>query len=338
MSASAGLHVVFGTGPVGLAVIDALMRHGKPVRVVSRSGGRRTLPADVEVTRGDATNPEDTRRVYAGASHVYNCTNAPDYHRWPQQFPPLQRGILAGASAADARLIVMENLYMYGPHGGVPMTETMLLRGRGSRSTTRRLLTEELFAAHRAGQVQATSVRASDLLGPHVTESLVGERFFGPFLAGKKVQFFADPDVPHSVSFVGDVGRAMVMVGARDDALGRAWHVPNAPAVTLRAFADMVGEETGISPRLSAVPRPVTRAVLPAIGLAVPPMRGLVENLYVFYEPYVVDHSAYAAAFGDDATPLREAIRQTVAWARGNSDRTTEALPAAHMTARSSSS
>jgi nucleoside-diphosphate-sugar epimerase len=107
----------------------------------------------------------------------------------------------------------MENLYMYGPHGGVPMTEGMPLRGHGSRSTTRRLLTEALFAAHRAGQVRATSVRASDLFGPHVTESRVGDRFFGPFLAGKKVQLFAKPDVSHSVSFVGDVGRAMVTVG-----------------------------------------------------------------------------------------------------------------------------
>ena len=248
------LHVVFGSGPVGQAVVAELLAQGKQVRAASRSGARRGLPETVEVLRGDATNPEDTRRVCAGASHVYNCTNAPDYHRWPEQFPPLQRGVLAGAAAAGAKLIVMENLYMYGPHGGVPMSEAMPLRGHGSRSTTRRMLTEELFAAHRAGQVRATSVRASDLIGPHVTESLVGERFFGPFLEGKKVQVFADPDVPHSISFVEDVGRAMVTVGAHDEALGRAWHAPNAPAISLRAFAALVGEETGITPNLSSMP------------------------------------------------------------------------------------
>ena len=76
-----------------------------------------------------------------------------------------------------------------------------------------------------------------------------------------------------------------------------------------------------MAPPMSYMPRAVTRVMMPLIGLAVPPMRGLVENLYVFYEPYVVDHSAYAAAFGDDATPLREAIRQTVAWARSNPER-----------------
>ena len=313
------LHVVFGSGPVGLAAVETLVAQGKRVRVVSRSGARRSLPEVVEVARADATDAEDTRRACAGASHVYNCTNAPDYHRWPEQFPPLQRGVLAGAAAAGATLVVMENLYMYGPHGGAPMTEATPLRGHGPRSTTRRRLTEELFEAHHAGRVRATSVRASDLLGPHVTESLVGERFFGPFLAGKKVQLFADPDAPHSVSFIGDVGRAMVKVGSRHEALGRAWHVPNTPAVSLRAFAALVSEETGITPRVSYVPRAVTRLALPLMGLAVPPMRGLSENLYVFYEPYVVDHSAYASAFGDGATPLRDAIRQTVAWARGNS-------------------
>jgi nucleoside-diphosphate-sugar epimerase len=330
VSASGELHVVFGSGPVGLAVVEALTAQGKRVRVASRSGARRALPEAVEVVRGDATDPNDTRRVCAGASHVYNCTNAPDYHRWPEQFPPLQRGVLAGATAAGAKLVVMENLYMYGPHGGAPMTEDTPMRGRGSRSTTRRLLTEELFAAHRAGRVRAASVRASDLLGPHVTESLVGERFFGPLLAGKKVQLFADPDLPHSLSYVGDAGRAMVTVGAHDGALGRAWHAPNAPAVTLRAFAALVGEETGIAPRLSAVPRAVARALIPLVGLAVPPMRGLVENLYIFYEPFLVDHDAYATAFGGDATPLREAVRQTVAWARSSRDRTPGAIQAAH--------
>jgi nucleoside-diphosphate-sugar epimerase len=266
--------------------------------------------------------------VCAGATHVYNCTNAPDYHRWPEQFPPLQRGVLAGAAAAGAKLIVMENLYAYGPHGGAPMTEATPLRGHGPRSTTRRRMTEELFAAHRAGRVRAVSVRASDLLGPHVSESLVGGRFFGPFLAGRPVRLFADPDVPHSLSVVGDVGRAMVTVGAHDAALGRAWHAPNPPAVSLRAFAALVREETGLAPPISYLPRAVTRVLLPLIGLAVPPMRGLVENLYVFYEPYVVDHRAFAAAFGDAATPLREAIRLTVAWARGHTGPAGVALPA----------
>ena len=310
------LHVVFGNGPVGLAVVQTLLTLGKPVRVVSRGGARRSLPPEVEIVRGDATNPDDTTRACVGATHVYNCTNPTDYHRWPEQFPPLQRGVLAGAAAAGAKLIVMENLYMYGPHGGIPMTETMTMNGVGSRSTTRRQMTEELFAAYRSGQVRVTSVRASDLFGPHVTESLVGERFFGPFLAGKKTQLFADLDVPRSLSYIHDVGQALVAAGTRDAAMGRAWHAPNAPPITLRDFAAMVGQEAHVVPKLSALSRPIFRAILPLLGLAIPPIRGLSENLYIFYEPYIVDHSAYAHAFGDHVTPIQESIRATVRWCR----------------------
>jgi nucleoside-diphosphate-sugar epimerase len=175
-------------------------------------------------------------------------------------------------------------------------------------------MTEELFAAHRSGKVRVASVRASDLFGPHVTESLVGERLFGPLLAGKPAQVFANPDLPHSVSYIRDVGQALVTVGAHDAALGWAWHAPNAPTTTLREFVRILGEEAQVTPKLSAPPRPVTRAMLPLLGLFMPPLRGLSENLYIGYEPYIVDHSAYTAAFGEHSTPLREAIRATVQW------------------------
>ncbi|MFN8459115.1 MAG: NAD(P)H-binding protein [Anaerolineae bacterium] len=84
------LHLVFGSGPVGLAVIDALIARGKPVRLVTRSG-KANVPTGVPVIKGDATDPTSTREVCKGASHVYNCTNPPDYHKWPEQFPPLQK-------------------------------------------------------------------------------------------------------------------------------------------------------------------------------------------------------------------------------------------------------
>lgn len=68
------LHVVYGTGPVGTAVVELLVTQGKRVRVVSRSGTRKHLPAQVELVRGDATDPDDTRRACGSATHVYNCT------------------------------------------------------------------------------------------------------------------------------------------------------------------------------------------------------------------------------------------------------------------------
>jgi uncharacterized protein YbjT (DUF2867 family) len=48
MSDNGELHVVFGTGPVGMSVMDALVQRGKRVRMANRSG-RASVPEGVEV-------------------------------------------------------------------------------------------------------------------------------------------------------------------------------------------------------------------------------------------------------------------------------------------------
>src|SRR5919108_3596682 len=99
--------------------MSELVAKGRRVRIVSRSG-RIAEPSGVEVAAADATDPSATRACCAGASVVYNCTNAP-YSAWPEQFPPLQAGVLAGAGAAGGRLGVIENMYIYGPTDGGPL-------------------------------------------------------------------------------------------------------------------------------------------------------------------------------------------------------------------------
>ena len=48
----------------------------------------------------------------------------------------------------------------------------------------------------------------------------------------------------------------------------------------------------------------------------IPPARETIEMMYEFEEDFVVDHSAYAAVFGDHATPLHDSLTTTVNWWR----------------------
>ena len=77
-----------------------------------------------------------------------------NYERWTEEFPPLQRGVLAGAASAGARLVVLDNLYAYGPPRGQRLVETMAANPTSAKSATRAAMTEELLAAHarRAGR------------------------------------------------------------------------------------------------------------------------------------------------------------------------------------------
>ncbi len=75
----------------------------------------------------------------------------------------------------------------------------------------------------------------------------------------------------------------------------------------------MVFEEAGGEPKMQRAPKPL----LWALGLFNPALRETIEMLYEFEEPFVADHSDFTRTFGDHATPLREAIDDTVRWYRG---------------------
>jgi len=62
-------HVIFGTGAIGLATLDALRGRGETVRMVNRSGSAR-VPDDVEVIGGNAADPGFCAEVSRGASVV----------------------------------------------------------------------------------------------------------------------------------------------------------------------------------------------------------------------------------------------------------------------------
>jgi hypothetical protein len=74
----------------------------------------------------------------------------------------------------------------------------------------------------------------------------------------------------------------------------------------------MVAEEIGTEAKIVVMPK----MMFHALALVHPYLREIKEMLYEFEEAYVVDHSNFVAAFGNHATPHREAIRATIAWYR----------------------
>jgi nucleoside-diphosphate-sugar epimerase len=304
------LNVVFGTGPVGLAIMDELVSKGKRVRIVNRSG-RADVAEGVEVVGADAADTTFTREVSAGASVVYFALNPP-YDKWPELFPGLQAGVLEGAASAGAKLIAVENLYMYGSTGGRPLTEDLPYAANTRKGKVRARMSRELMEANASGKVRVAIGRASDFFGPRVLASAAGEQVFGRAVAGKSAQVAGDPDQPHTYTYAPDIGRGLVILGEREEALGRVWHLPSPETVTTRRFVETIFEEVGKPARVQAAPKILLRAM----GVFNPPLRETIEMLYEFDEPFVVDHSAFERAFGIRATPLREAIKETVRWYR----------------------
>ena len=300
-------HVVLGAGPVGRAVVAALVARGVEPAVVTRSGV--DVPGAI-ARHGDITDPDQAAFVLSGAQVVFQCAQ-PEYHRWPQEFPALQAAVVDAAAAAGALLVVAENLYGYGPADG-PLTEDLPLTATTRKGAVRAQMWRDLEAAHGAGRLRVVAGRASDFFGPGVEGSAVGDRFFGPIVKGTAAEAVGDPDRLHSYTYVPDFGEALVRLSETPDGWGRAWHVPNAPAVSTRAFAEQAASLAGTHPKL----RVYARWQLRLVGLFVRPVRETVEMLYEFDRDWVVDHSAYAALCGDHATPLDQSLAATVAATR----------------------
>ena len=308
------LHVVFGTGPLGLAVMRELRRRGRHVRMINRSSRVRfAKDAQTEVGGANAADPEQAREVCEGAAVVYHCVGLP-YPRWPE-FPAIAAGIVEGAAAAGAKLVYGDNLYMYGAVEGA-MTEDLAYTATTKKGRIRAAVARSLLDAHQTGKLRVTIGRGSDFFGPFATyAAIMGSRVFGRALAGKSALVVGDPDRLHTYTFIDDFGKALVTLGEREEALGEAWHVPSPPALTARQFVQAVHRALG---------RPVKMSRLPNLAIAFAGLfdgnaKELKEMLYQFERDFVMDSSCFEKTFGVQATALDQAISATLDWYRRHS-------------------
>jgi nucleoside-diphosphate-sugar epimerase len=300
------LQVVFGTGPLGMATMRELVKMGKQVRMVNRSG-KAQVPQRVEVVAGDAYNSDVTRRLTEGAAVVYQCAQ-PGYTEW-EKFPPLQQSIMEGAAANGAVLVVGDNLYMYGHVEGT-IREELPYTATTKKGKIRAAMAEAVLAAHQAGTVRATLGRASTFYGAEVRGSALGERFWEPLVKGKGAEVIGNPDLPHTYAVIDDFGKGLAILGNDERAWGQAWIVPHPPTLTTREVVAIAARQLGVAPKINRMGKLMLRIG----GLFIPEAREMVEMAYEFENPYLVDHSKFARTFGDFATPHEVAIAQTLAW------------------------
>lgn len=295
-----GRHVIFGvSGGIGSAVARELDRRGVQIRGASRSGAA-VVPSSVEVVAADAARLDDVRRVMVDTTVVYQCL-----------FPAVQDAIIEVAAEVGAKLVVANNLYMYDPSKGPMAEDSPHSYGDREGGKFYAAMAAEAIAAHRDGRIRATVGQASDIYGPNVRHGIGQDQVFGPVMAGKAANFLGDLDAIHTYTYADDCARALVTLGESDAADGEIWNVPNADPITSRALFDMIFEDLGQEPKI----RVANGMLLNMLSLFSGDMRRLKkEKVYQFTTPWLVDSSKYERTFNAEVTPIRDAVRETVAW------------------------
>lgn len=293
------LHVIVGAGPVGSATASLLADRGEQVRVVTRRG---TGPerAGVERVAADATDTERLSELTEGAAALYNCAS-PLYHQWFTDWPPLHRALLHAAERSGAVLASACNVYGYGPVDG-PITDSTPLAATQPKLKLRADMWRDMLAAHQAGKIRATEVRASDYIEANSIFSFLLAK---PLLAGKRVWVPAKLDVPHSWTSVSDVAATLVTAATTERAWGRAWLVPTNPPLTVRQLATRFTElNKAPAPKLTSMPYPA----LWAAGLFDVTVKELRHTYYQWNRPFTIDSSVTEREFGLAPTPVDSAL------------------------------
>ena len=307
-----GIHVVLGaSGGAGTAILHALVDAGLPARGVNRSGRPAGTPADADWITADLRQPESLGAAVAGASVVHMAAQPP-YHRWPEEFPALLAAVVDATARVGARLVMVDNLYAYGP-GSSPMREDTPQRATDPKGRVRAQMADSLLASHREGRLEVVIGRASDYFGPHAENSGITALAIEPVVGNGSLRWMGSLDVAHSCAYLPDVGRAYVALGTAADVTGRVWHLPHAPAGTGREFLALVNDQL-------APPRKVGVVSTGMLRLAAPFHRISRESLSIAYQwtaPFVVDDSAFRTRFPEvGSTPLPDSVATTVDEAR----------------------
>lgn len=147
--------------------------------------------------------------------------------------------------------------------------------------------------------------------GPGVTLSALGDFTFGRVSSGKAAQCLGDVDQVHAFTYVPDIARALVAIGeADDDAMGQAWHVPNAPELTMREVLQMFANAVSKKLKIFTMPS----VMLSVVGLFSSNVRELKEMMHEWDRPFRVDHAKFAKRFWANSTSFDEKLIATAKW------------------------
>ncbi|MGL1893683.1 MAG: NAD-dependent epimerase/dehydratase family protein [Spirochaetaceae bacterium] len=306
-------NIIIGTGPLGLAVMDELIKQGQNVTLVNRSGKvNEKLPKSVNLIKADVTNSSDVRQICKDVTVVYICAQ-PLYTNWVEGFPPIISGIINGLTGSDIRVVFADNLYMYGSTNGEPIKEDLPHLAISKKGKLRSQIANKLLES----DLDVKLLRGSDFFGPRVRNSGFGDVVFKAVTEKKPVNLFGKPNLLHSITYIRDFAKGLVLLGESFKVKESVFHLPNIQNTTPNQFVDLIGAELNRKLKVMAA----GKLMVSILGLFIPMVKEVKEIMYQWNEPFIVDHSLFIKNFNFSPTPYKNSIKETLDWFKNESEK-----------------
>ncbi|ATL49560.1 NAD-dependent dehydratase [Chitinophaga caeni] len=305
------MQTILGAGGIiGIELAKALTQYTTDIRIVARNPQK--VNETDQVFKADLLNPGETFRAIEGSEVVYLTVGLKYQAKvWQEQWPILMQNVINACIRTGAKLVFFDNVYMYGKVDGW-MTEESIMRPNSKKGKVRTRLISMLQDEMHKNTFPILIARSVDFYGPG-TKNSVTNLIFDNIRDGKKPQWLVDINVPHSLTYTPDAGKATALLGNTPDAYNQIWHLPTDPEkITMKSFIHQALEAAGLPQKIGIFPP----WLLTIAGLFNTNIREIKEMLYQYDSPYLFDSSKFEKRFGKMYTPYSEGIQYMIQYNR----------------------
>jgi nucleoside-diphosphate-sugar epimerase len=301
------LHTILGAGgAIANELLPILMNANEKVRIVARHPKQ---IIGVESVAADLSDAKQTLEAVKGSSIVYLLVGLEyDYKVWSQKWPLVMSNTINACKASGAKLIFFDNVYMYGKVNG-KMTEETAFNPCSKKGVLRATIVNELLGEIKSGALTGMVARSADFYGSAATKTSVPNMLvFDNFSKGKKAQWLVNVDVPHSLTYIPDAGKALYLLAKDDSAYHQTWHLPTrSNPLTGKQFIALAAQAMNQPNKYSVLSKLMIRLA----GLFIKPIKESYEMIYQSDNDYIFDSTKFERHFGFEPTSYEEGIKET---------------------------
>ena len=303
------MQTILGSGgAIGTPLAKELKLFCDRIRLVARNPVQ--VNGDDELVTADLTNYQQTELAVAGSSVVYLTIGLPyDVKTWQKDWPIVMSNVIEACLKHRARLVFLDNVYMYAESEIPHMTEKSRIEPSSKKGKVRAVLPDMIFAAVKDRGLEALIARSADFYGPSVKSSPLAIMVIDEYKKGKKAFWQADSSKVHAFTYVPDAAKATALLGNTPDAFGQVWHLPtSSEKLNGKEFIEKIAREMDVKPRYYIL----TKLMMRLIGIFVPIVSEIREMAYQYDCDYVFDSSKFEERFSYSPATYTEGIRNTV--------------------------
>jgi nucleoside-diphosphate-sugar epimerase len=301
------IHTVLGaSGATGRAVIQELKRRNYTVRAVQRT----KKDCNTETFEADLLHLGQAIKAIEGSTYVYFCTGLPYNSKiWQADWPQLMENVITACERAKAKLIFLDNIYMYSQPLATPFTEGHAQNPITKKGTARKQSADILLSAMAKNRVKAVIGRSADFYGEYATNSTFYISFLENMLKNKPPQLLGKKQITHTFANVSDNAKALVALALDDATYGQVWHLPVGKPITFDEINDIINAELGTHFKVGYLPKPMRKV----LSWFVPPIKEVEEVMYQFENNYEMNFDKFKKHFPDFAiTPYPVGIKAMI--------------------------